>query len=85
MSSKKKETIIIYGSLVAAVFCLLIASLDYYHDLSDKDKLIFEYKTGFGGKPVLDNAGIGKKLQMSPSTVSQRLKFITSRLAEGIE
>ncbi len=36
MSSKKKETIIIYGSLVAAVFCLLIASLDYYHDLSDK-------------------------------------------------
>lgn len=56
-----------------------------YHDLSDKDKLIFEYKTGFGGKTVLDNAAIGKKLQMSPSTVSQRLKFITSRLAEGIE
>ncbi len=56
-----------------------------YHDLSDKDKLIFEYKTGFGGKTVLDNAAIGKKLQISPSTVSQRLKFITSRLAEGIE
>ncbi len=56
-----------------------------YHDLSDKDKLIFEYKTGFGGKPVLDNAAIGKKLSMSPSTISQRLKFITARLAEGLD
>ena len=56
-----------------------------YHDLSDKDKLIFEYKTGFAGKSTLDNASIGKKLGMSPSTVSQRVKFITERLVEGIE
>lgn len=56
-----------------------------YHDLSDKDKLIFEYKTGFAGKQKLDNAAIGKKLSMSPSTVAQRLKFITARLEEGIE
>jgi DNA-directed RNA polymerase specialized sigma subunit len=56
-----------------------------YHDLGDKDKLIFEYKVGFAGKATLDNAAIAKKLQMSPSTVSQRLKFITARLGEGME
>lgn len=56
-----------------------------YHDLGDKDKLIFEHKTGFGNKQVMDNAAIGKRLNMSPSTVSQRLKFITARLSEGME
>lgn len=55
-----------------------------YHDLSDKDKLIFEYRTGFGGKPVLDLASIAKKLGMSASTVSQRVKTITDRLAQGM-
>jgi DNA-directed RNA polymerase specialized sigma subunit len=55
-----------------------------YHDLSDKDKLIFEYRTGFGGKPVLDVTTIAKKLGISPSTVSQRIKVITARLAEGM-
>lgn len=54
-----------------------------YHDLSEKDKLIFEYRTGFGGKPILDNNSIAKKLGISPSTVSQRVKLITSKLAKG--
>jgi len=54
-----------------------------YHDLSDKDKLIFEHKTGFGGKPILDNTALAKKLNLSVSTLSNRLKLINSTLAKG--
>jgi DNA-directed RNA polymerase specialized sigma subunit len=55
-----------------------------YHDLSEKDKIIFEHRTGFGGKPVLDNNSIAKKLSISPSTVSQRIKVISERIAQGV-
>lgn len=55
-----------------------------YHDLSDKDKLIFEHKIGYGGKPILDNNTIAKKLGISPSTVSQRVKMITEKISEGL-
>lgn len=55
-----------------------------YHDLSDKDKIIFEHRTGFGGKPVLDNNAIAKKLGISPSTVSQRIKMISDKIAQGV-
>jgi DNA-directed RNA polymerase sigma subunit (sigma70/sigma32) len=54
-----------------------------YHDLTDKDKLIFEHKTGFGGKPILDNAAIAKKLNLSVSTLNNRLKLINNMLAKG--
>jgi DNA-directed RNA polymerase specialized sigma subunit len=54
-----------------------------YHDLSDKDKLIFEHKTGFGGKPILDNVQLSKKLNLSVSTLSNRLKLINSTLSKG--
>lgn len=56
-----------------------------YHDLSEKDKLIFEYRTGFGGKPILDNNAIAKKLGVSPSTVSQRVKVISNKIAQGTQ
>ncbi len=55
-----------------------------YHDLSEKDKFIFEHKIGYGNKPVLDNATIAAKLNISPSTVSQRIKLITEKIAEGL-
>jgi DNA-directed RNA polymerase specialized sigma subunit len=55
-----------------------------YHDLSDKDKIIFEHRTGFGGKPVLDTAAIAKKIGVSASTVSQRIKAIVARLNQGM-
>jgi len=55
-----------------------------YHDLTPKDKLIFEHRTGFGNKPILDNAALAKKLGMSPSAVSQRVKFISQKIAEGV-
>lgn len=54
-----------------------------YHDLTDKDKLIFEHKTGFGGKPILDNAALAKKLNLSVSTLNNRLKLINSTLSKG--
>ncbi len=55
-----------------------------YHDLTDKDKFIFEHRTGFGGKPQMDNNQIAKKLNISPSTVSQRIKIISEKIAQGI-
>lgn len=54
-----------------------------YHDLSDKDKLIFEHMTGFGGKPVLDNKAIASKLNLSTSTLNNRIKLINTTLAKG--
>jgi DNA-directed RNA polymerase specialized sigma subunit len=54
-----------------------------YHDLPDKDKLIFEHKTGFGGKPILDNAAIAKKLNLSIGTLNNRMKVINTTLAKG--
>lgn len=54
-----------------------------YHDLTDRDKFIFEHKTGFGSKPRLSNEELGKKLNISPSTVANRIKVISDRVAEG--
>jgi DNA-directed RNA polymerase specialized sigma subunit len=54
-----------------------------YHDLSDKDKLIFEHKTGFGGKTILDNSSIAKKLNLSNSTLNNRIKLINTTLSKG--
>ena len=54
-----------------------------YHDLPDKDKLIFEHKTGFGGKPVLNNSQIAKKLNLSSSTLNNRIKLINNILSKG--
>ena len=54
-----------------------------YHDLSDTDKLIFEHKTGYGGKKTLDNKAIAKKLNLSTSTLNNRIKLINNTLAKG--
>ncbi len=54
-----------------------------YHDLSPKDKLIFEHKTGFGGKPVLPVAKISKKLNLTPSVINNRIAFISNKIQEG--
>lgn len=51
-----------------------------YHDLPDRDKVIFEHSTGFGGKPVLTTEQIAKKLSLSPSTVSNRLNLINKKM-----
>jgi DNA-directed RNA polymerase sigma subunit (sigma70/sigma32) len=54
-----------------------------YHDLSPTDKLIFEHKTGFGGKKILDNSSISKKLNLSTSVLNNRIKLMNSTLAKG--
>lgn len=41
-----------------------------YHDLSPKQKLVFQYSTGHGGKPVLAPGEIARKLNVSPARVS---------------
>lgn len=53
-----------------------------YHDLPVRDKLIFEHKTGFGGKEVLENDAIAKKLGISSSTIAHRVKIISDKINE---
>jgi DNA-directed RNA polymerase specialized sigma subunit len=54
-----------------------------YHDLAPRDKIIMEHKIGFGGKPLLDNEVLADKLNISQSTLSNRIKMISEKLAEG--
>jgi DNA-directed RNA polymerase specialized sigma subunit len=53
-----------------------------YHDLTDRDKYIFEHKTGFARKKVMSNEEIAKALNISPSTVANRVKLISDKLSE---
>lgn len=54
-----------------------------YHDLGETDRLIFEHKTGFGGKKVMSNDDLAKMLKLSPSTVSQRANHIAEKVNEN--
>ena len=54
-----------------------------YHDLSDIDKQVFEHMTGFGNKKILDNASIAKKLNLSTSTLNNRIRLMNSTLSKG--
>ena len=56
-----------------------------YHDLPQRDKVIFEHKTGFAGREILDNATLAKKLNTSTTTVASRIKLISEKLAKGWE
>jgi DNA-directed RNA polymerase specialized sigma subunit len=54
-----------------------------YHDLTDIDKVIFEHKTGFGGKKLMNNDDLAKLLNLSPSTVGNRAKIIAEKIHEN--
>lgn len=54
-----------------------------YHDLTDRDKLVFEHKTGFAGKPTLSNAELATKLGVSASVISTVVNRISKKLEEG--
>jgi len=54
-----------------------------YHGLGDIDRIIFEHKTGFGGKPQKTNEELAKMLKLSPSTISQRTNMIAEKLNEN--
>lgn len=59
---------------------------DYvYYDLSPADKKIFEWRTGYNGKPVLGVSEISKKLNMSAPRVTQRANNISIKLEEGLD
>lgn len=52
-----------------------------YNDLTGKDKVIFEHSTGYGGKPVLSNKDIAKKLRTNEMAITRAKR----RLAEQIK
>ena len=54
-----------------------------YHDLTDIDKVIFEHKTGFGGKKIMHTDDIAKLLNISPNTVASRAKMIGDKVHEN--
>lgn len=51
-----------------------------HHDLSPIDKKIFEWKTGIYGKKVLSTNEIARRLNITPSAVSQRASRIAMLL-----
>jgi DNA-directed RNA polymerase specialized sigma subunit len=58
---------------------------DYvYHDLSDTDKKVFEWATGYGGSKILPKKEIAKNLGITGAAVSARVTKITNRLQEGM-
>ncbi len=54
-----------------------------YHDLSPKDKLIMEHKTGFGGKKAISNEEICKKLNITPAQLTSRINVISDMINRG--
>lgn len=57
-------------------------TLDFvHHDLPPSQKLIFEHLTGYGGAPILSNAEIQKKLNLTQGQYS----YLKQRLVATIE
>ena len=51
-----------------------------YHDLTAQEKILFEYTTGYGGKPVLDNTALGKRLGMSSNQLSYEKRKLIDKV-----
>ncbi len=56
-----------------------------YHDLPERDKVIFEHYTGFGGKALLSEEEIAKKLGIASTLVGRRIKVIGDEIAKGVK
>jgi len=54
-----------------------------YHDLAPRDKLIFEWTTGYGGKEKLSKVKIAERLGVSPVVITQRSAAIAKSLMAG--
>lgn len=52
-----------------------------YHDLNPQQKLIFEHTTGYGGKPVLSNDALAKKLSMKSSTLRYEKRKLINHIS----
>ena len=56
---------------------------DYlYQDLEGRDKVVFEHTFGYGGKDVLNNKEIAKKLGINEMDVHRRKKKMSERIRE---
>lgn len=51
-----------------------------YYELTPQEKLVYEYLTGYGGKPELSGQEIAKKLNISPSTVTRIRQAIEEKI-----
>ena len=56
-----------------------------YSELGNRDKLIYDLKTGRNGRVPMGVSEIAMKVKLSPGAISQRLSKIDQRLAEGQE
>ena len=54
-----------------------------YHDLTSKDKLIFEHTVGFGCKQILSHEELGKKLNIDAAQINKRVNFIGKMVNKG--
>jgi DNA-directed RNA polymerase specialized sigma subunit len=56
---------------------------DYvYHDLSESNKKLFEWTTGYGGSQRLAKTEIARRLGISPAAVSSRIDTVSKKLQE---
>jgi DNA-directed RNA polymerase specialized sigma subunit len=56
---------------------------DYlYHDLKGKEKTVFEHVFGFGGKPILNNKEIAKKLNTNEMAVVRMRRSMAGKIKE---
>jgi len=56
-----------------------------YMSLSKRDQLIFDWRTGKHGKPVMRNAEIAKRLGISAAAVSQRTQGIADQIRDVVD
>lgn len=54
-----------------------------YSELGDRDKLIYDLKTGRNGRVPMSVGELALKLKITPGAVSQRLSKIDERISEG--
>jgi DNA-directed RNA polymerase specialized sigma subunit len=54
-----------------------------YMELNDKDKLVYDLKTGRNGRVPMGVNEIAAKLKLSPGAISQRLAKIDHQISEG--
>lgn len=53
-----------------------------YGSLSDREKQIYDFKTGSRGKPQLSNAELAKRFGISPAAISQKTKQIAEKIRD---
>ena len=59
-----------------------IAAEGVYESLDDREKAIYDWKTGKNGKPQLPNAEIAARLGVSPALISQMSARIAARIEQ---